>query len=173
MICSCSAKQRKNAMNTWIPRIKMLFKLLHNMNQYYFIQSFLMMIRILHISHFTEILRNSIEVISKGWDCSLYIQTAPWTQIKNHSVSSCKATCATQLSGAVPSSEVAPCSVLKMGKVKGQTQFLWRRHTEGWYGKSTEKNKSGHLNYWPHVPVFEFFSTDKFLDEWEWTITCL
>lgn len=143
VICCCYAKQRKNAMNTWILRIKILFKLLHNMDQYYFMQSFLITIRILPISHclFTEILRNIFEIIRKCQDCSLCIQTAPLTHIKNHSASSCKATCATQLSGALSSSVVAPCSVLKKGKVKGQAQVLWRRHTEGRHGNSTEKNK--------------------------------
>lgn len=133
------------------------------MDQYYFMQSFLMMVGILHISLFTGRLRNSFEIIVKCWDCSLYIQTAPLTHIKNHSAYSCKATCATQLSGALPSSEVAPCSVLKKGKVKGQTQVFWRRHTECRHGKSTEKNEdlvTGIIRL--ILLCLNLFSTEKF-----------
>lgn len=100
------------------------------MDQYCFMQSFLMIIRILHISLFTEIFRNGFEIIIKCWDCSLHIPTAPLTHIKNHSASSFKATCAAQLSGALPSSEVAPCSVLKKGYWKVKHRF---------YGGDTQK----------------------------------
>lgn len=129
-----------------------------------------MMIGTLHISLFTERLSNSFEIISKCWDCSQYIQTAPLTHIKNHSASSCQATCATQLSGALPSSEVAPHSVLKKEEVRCQTQVLWRRHE-----KADTVDLLKNVRVWP----FELFAScsclwmcfqqRSCLDAWEWT----
>lgn len=93
----------------------------------FFVWLFLTVIWILHISLFLERLRNSFEIISKGWDFSLYIQTAPLPHVKNHSASSYKATCACAALRSSVISLVWSSSLLsfeKQWEVQGQTQVL-------------------------------------------------